>query len=88
MIFITAIHLVAGTDHSHIERVRWLNCADAKSNIMTVAQAVALLDRGTKLYVATTDTPIEVRKVKAARPYIRTVADNTWRNNLLELPRF
>lgn len=88
MIFITAIHLVAGTDHSHIERVRWLNCADAKSNTMTVAQAVALLDRGTKLYVATPDTPVEVRKVKAAQPYIRTVADNTWRNNLLELPRF
>lgn len=89
MVFITAIHLAGGTGHEHIERVRWLNCDDSKSNVMTVAQAVDLLRRSsTRLYVATSGDPVDVGLVEASPPYIRSVANGVGTDNLLQLPRF
>jgi hypothetical protein len=55
---------------------------------MTTTQAVDWLNRGNKLYVAGETGAVEVRVVTATPPYLRTVADNSYTDNLLALPRF
>jgi hypothetical protein len=55
---------------------------------MTTSQAVDWLNRGNKLYVAGETGAVEVKVVNANPPYLRTVADNSYTDNLLALPRF
>ncbi len=57
---------------------------------MTKALVVEWLEEDAQhtLWVAGETGPIEVRVVQAMPPYLRTVADNTYTDNLLALPRF
>ena len=55
---------------------------------MRKALAVAWLEKGNKLWVAGEAGPVEVRVVKGNPPYLQTVADNIYTDNLLALPRF
>lgn len=88
MVFVTAIHLAGGTGHEHIAGIRWLNCSDSKSATMTTAQAVEWANKGNGLWVADKDTPAEVRVVNANPPYLRTVANGQYIDNLLNLPKY
>lgn len=88
MVFVTAIHLAGGTGHEHIAGIRWLNCSDSKSATMTTAQAVKWLNDGNGLWVADKDTPAEVRVANANPPYLRTVANGQYTDNLLSLPKY
>jgi hypothetical protein len=85
---VTAISPTSARTHEGIGAVRWLNCSDSTSNTMTTAQAVDWLDRGNVLWVADQSGPVEVRVVRGNPPYVRTVADNRYTDNLLALPRF
>lgn len=55
---------------------------------MSTAQTVDWLRNGNRLYVAGENGAAEVRVVEAKPPYIRTVADNSYTDNLLYLPRY
>lgn len=87
-VFITAVHLVAGSGHEHIDSLRWLDSGTEKSKVFTRAACVDWLTKGNKAYVATEDAKVEVRVVDAHPPYVRTVANNRYTDNLLSLPTF
>lgn len=88
-VYITAIGPATSTAHEHIARVRWLSSTDSKSNTMPMADAVAWAGRdGNKFVVASDTGPVEVQVVKASPPYLRTVANGKWSDNLLALPKF
>lgn len=87
-VYITAISPGTAKQHEHIARVRWVDSKDSTSKVMSVAQAVGWLLNGNKLTVASDTGPVEVRAVDATPPYIRTVADEKYTDNLLALPRF
>lgn len=87
MVYITAISPNDARQHEHITEVRWLDSGNSTSNTMTTAQAVDWLAKGNKLYVADLKGPVEVRVVQGSPPYIRTLADNRYTDNLLALPR-
>jgi hypothetical protein len=87
-VYITAISPSGASQHEHIGSVRWLDSSNSTSNLMTTAQAVQWLLNGSKLSVAGDTGPVDVRVVDANPPYLRTVADDKYTNNLLALPRF
>jgi hypothetical protein len=87
-VYITAINPASVQQHEHIAGVRWLDSSISTSNTMTRAQAVDWLQKGSKLVVAGETGPVEVRIVNADPPYIRTVANNNYTDNLLALPRY
>ena len=87
-VYVTAISPASARQHEHIADVRWLDSGNSTSKTMTKAQAVDWLRQGNKLYVAGDTGAAEVRVVDANPPYIRTVADNTYTDNLLALPRY
>ncbi len=84
----TAISPQTARQHEHIAAIRWLDSANSKSNTMPTATAVEWLRKANKLYVAGESGPVEVRVVDANPPYLRTVADNSYTDNLLALPRY
>jgi hypothetical protein len=89
LVFVTAIKLsTTGLTHEYIEKVRWLDCSNSTSNVMTVAQAVNFIRGGQQLQVADSAGAVSVGVVNADTPYIRTVADGRATDNLLALPRF
>ena len=57
---------------------------------MSVDQAVSWIEKGNQVMVAGPDGPAVVQGVRVAGqpPYVRTVADGIWADNLLQLPRF
>jgi|HubBroStandDraft_4_1064222.scaffolds.fasta_scaffold580420_2 hypothetical protein len=87
-VYVTAITPGLAQQHAHIVGIRWLDAGNSTSNTMTTTQAVDWLNRGNKLYVAGETGAVEVRVVTAIPPYLRTVADNSYTDNLLALPRF
>ena len=90
MVYITGVHLDGGGQHEHIARVRWLDCNNGASNNMTTEEAINYLDKHNNLRVGGLDGPVAVAVVRpeGRKPYLRTVADNQWTDNLLSLPRF
>lgn len=53
---------------------------------MSREKAVSWLNDGNELFVGSPDGPVPTQVVKADVPYIRTVANGAWSDNLLALP--
>jgi len=87
-VYVTAISPSSISGHEAIQSVRWLDSSNSTSKTMSKAQAVEWVKKGYALYVAGESGPVEVRVVNADPPYLRTVADNTYTDNLLTLPRY
>lgn len=87
-VYITAIGPSSATEYAHIAKIRWLSSSDSKSNTMTMAAAVKWVQEGHQFTVASDTGPVEVQMVKANPPYLRTVANAKWSDNLLALPKF
>jgi Protein of unknown function (DUF3892) len=89
MIYITAVSVRApGTHAKHITTVWWLNGTRGSSNTLSVPDMVSFIREGNQVQVGGPDGPVNVEVVDADPPYLRTVADQTSRDNLLQLPRF
>ena len=90
MHFVTAVRLNEGSSEDRIAGILWLNGLDGVSGSSTVESIVEWLDAGNTLLVATPDGPVGVVVVRPQghRAYLRTVANNTWTDNLLQLPRY
>jgi hypothetical protein len=93
MIYIVEIHMSAGGHlHEHIEAVRWRHPEGGKSSESTVAAMVEWIEVQ-KGVAKVTDGVKEVnvlvvRPAAPKKPYLQTVADGRWTNNLLALPRY
>lgn len=89
-VYVTAISPGSARQHEHITGIRWLNSDDSTSNTMSVSAAVGWLKEsaGNRMYVAGETGAAEVKVVNANPPYLRTVADNSYTDNLLYLPRY
>ena len=78
-----------GSRAEHIEDLWWLSPADGVSNTMSTAQAVEWLRQPERrALVGGQNGPVRVEVVNANPPYLRTQADATVRDNLLQLPRY
>jgi len=77
--------------HQAITDYKWVNPATGKTDSSSKATLVAWLDgKKGEVYVGTgsQQTPVGVVHPASGLPYLRTYADQTWTNNLLELPTF
>lgn len=91
MIAITGVSLLAGgSAHEHITQVAWLDTDNGKTSRPTVAQMVAFAEQGGKMYVGGENgwNAVQVVRPAGGAPYLRSVKDNTYTDNLLSLPRF
>ncbi len=88
-VYITARHMVGGTDHEHIASVKWENVDNSNTGESTRATMVDWIkNKGGKAYVKDGGGKVGVGVVEATPPYLRTHADGKWTNNLLALPTF
>lgn len=87
-VYVTAVSPAVANQHAAIASIRWLDSANSTSKVMSKQAAVDWLNKGHRLWVASEDGPVEVRVVDASPPYLRTVRDNSYTDNLLALPRF
>ena len=87
-VYITAIAPSSASSHEHIASIRWLSSSDSTSKTMSMAAAVEWVQKGNKFVVASDTGAVEVQAVKATPPYLRTVANGKWTDNLLALPKF
>lgn len=95
MIYITEVRMSnGGSDHEHIEAVRWerRDCPEAgESTREEMVHWLGIKKRGFA-YVRDRkghDVPVHAIRPKGRRPYIRTKADKKkWRDDLLDLPRY
>ncbi len=88
---ITHIRLWEGPPtHQRITHLNWVDLSDGTTNSSTKAQIVEWIEAGGTAYVDTGSAQVRVRVVHptGATSYLRTYADQTWTNNLLELPAF
>lgn len=86
MVFIIGIHLDGGNGHEHITMVQWRQ--DTDTNKCATHEMIEWLRKGNSAYVSDGVKTVEVQEYKANPPYLRTVADGRWTNNLLALPNF
>ena len=90
-IYIAAVRLAeGGTGVEHIAEVIWMssNHASGKDSVVTVVSAVDENPGLVKVSDGNTETDVEVVRPQGRRPYIRTTADRSKRDNLLDLPRY
>ena len=89
MIYITAVHMVGGTQHEHIGSVLWRHPDTGATGEISRYDLVDWIDskRG-EAYVTDGSSTVEVGVVHARPPFIRTYADGRWTDNLLALPRY
>jgi hypothetical protein len=87
-VYITAISPTNAGQHQHITDIRWVDSSRSTSNTMSRQRAVAWVRQGNTLVVAGTDGPVEVQVVDADPPYLRTVANGSFTDNLLALPKY
>jgi Protein of unknown function (DUF3892) len=93
VIYITAIQMTPGrSGHEHISHVRWLNGDTGKAATITRAEMVAYIDKPDPhtVQVGGGNGPIKVGVVHPSGggvAYLRTFANGTWNDNLLEQPR-
>lgn len=89
LIYITHIRLSAGgTKHEHITHLKWSNTVGGVGH-NTREELVSQLRRGqTTARVKDSRGEVEVQVVEVVPPYLRTVADGRFTDNLLALPRF
>jgi hypothetical protein len=88
MVYIISIHMPRGTNHEHIESVRWRNPSSGATSESTRQAVVDWIDGGGDARVQDRYGEVVVRVVRAAPPYLRTYADNRPTDNLLSLPRY
>lgn len=76
--------------HQRITHLKWVNTSDGETGSNTKAAIVDWIDENGTAYVGTGSAQVRVGVVRpdGATPYLRTYADQTWTNNLLELPTF
>jgi hypothetical protein len=79
-----------GQDHKHIAKLKWIADVTAKPGENTRAELVAWFrDSGGKGYVKDSrGNQVSVRVVDANPPYLQTLADDKWTDNLLALPTY
>jgi hypothetical protein len=88
-VYITAVEMAGGTKHEHIAYLRW---QDAKNDTgwMTREQGVEWLrdERNVALVASTTDPRgyVNVKVVEERPPYLRTIRNGVYTDNLLDLP--
>lgn len=89
---ITAVHLSQGGYlNEHITDVKWTSYQDGSTGQSTKADMVEFIDVDNgKAFVESATSKVEVGVVKpqGGTPYLRTLANGTWTDNLLSLPRF
>ena len=89
---ITAVRLSQGGYlNEHITDVKWTSYQDGSTGQSTKATMVKWIDVDEgKAYVEAATSKVEVGVVKpqGGTPYLRTIANGTWTDNLLSLPRF
>jgi Protein of unknown function (DUF3892) len=88
MVYITQIHLEGGERHEHIASLRWRNPDDGATDQSTRAQMVEWINQGGDARVTDGVREVVVRVVAGNPPYLRTVADGVYTDNLLALPRY
>lgn len=87
-IYFTAITPSHASQHTHIAGVRWLDSDRSISKTMTTSEAIQWLRQGYTALVAGDERAAQVHVVEATMPYLRTVADGNYTDNLLSLPRY
>jgi hypothetical protein len=89
MVKITSIHMVGTDHHQHISEMKWINPGTGATGASSREAMVSFVhDNPGQAYVQgpTAQAFLQVRD--ATPPYVQTVADNTWTDNLLSLPRY
>lgn len=88
-VYITARHMVGGTQHEHIASVKWEDVDTHNTGESTRETMVDWIkNKKGKAYVKDGSSKVAVGVVEATPPYLRTHADGKWTNNLLALPTF
>ena len=89
---ITAVHLVGGITHQHIAEVKWETVETAGSGRSSRADIVTWLDAATTNEawggIGANAVHVHVVRPQVGEPYIQTIADGQWSNNLSSLPRY
>ncbi len=89
MIYITDIRLSSnGAGHEHIIALKWRTPADGKTGESSREALVKWIREGGDARVKDARGEVAVAVVDAVPPYVRTVADGRYTDNLLALPRF
>jgi Protein of unknown function (DUF3892) len=88
MVFVTAVHIEGSLLHEHITSVRWRNPTTGATGQSTREQMIDWIRAGNQAHVSDGVRSVQVRVVDAHPPYIRTLADGVWTDNLLALPRY
>jgi len=89
MVYVTAVHMTGGTQHEHIESVKWLQPTDKSTGQSTGAAMVTFIrDQKGDARVTDGKTEVQIGVVEGTPPFIRTYADGVWTDNLLSLPRY
>jgi hypothetical protein len=89
MVQITEIKLAGDEKHENISEVKWINPVDKKTGTSTKQVMVDFIKGGGQAVVTDGVQTIKVAVVDdGATPYIRTIADGVWTDNLLSLPSY
>jgi len=92
VIQIQAIHTEpSGSNyHEHIASLGYNSPSDPEVKVVTKEALVTWLNTSTanQAFVVSPYAKAEVKVVPIHPPYVRTVADGVWTDNLLALPRF
>lgn len=87
MVQITAIRVVGLARHENITDVQWINPVNKRNGTSTKQAMVDWIKGGGQAIVSDGMRTVKVSVVAAPIPYIRTIADGVWSDNLLSLPR-
>jgi len=90
LIYITAIQMSGGNQHTHIANVMWLDGANGKADISSTEQMIEFIDKPNTVQIGGRQGPVIVAVIRTPgqKPFLRTHADKQWSDNLLALPRF
>ena len=86
----TARHMEGGSEHKHIAELKWVEDGAQKTGVSARAVLVEWIrDKQGSGYVLDSKGNKAVVKVRDAKPpYVQTIADGKWTDNLLALPTF
>jgi hypothetical protein len=94
-IFIKEIHTdpTGSTFYEHITALKWATLGDASLNLISKVDLIAWLNKSKEnqalVRVGTNEAVVVVvNPVPPRLPFLRTVKDGDWSDNLLSLPRF
>jgi hypothetical protein len=89
MVYITAINLVGGTGHQHIANVRWVAPGSSEGKSNSRQEMVDFLKQHPgQARVKDGIGEVAVEPIDGSPPYIRTIKDGRYTDNLLALPRY